>query len=109
MKISLGKFYQEVTGSKTTARHSITTALDRWKIPYDADVGPGADAVDIAYLGAAKVSYSEEVAAGEHAKSEAQRQRYEREKKFEEKLQALAEAVGRIESVVSEIRRRLGP
>ena len=62
MKISLSKFYQEITG-KTTANLSTTTrALTRWGIPFDPNANK-VDRVEVRFLDAARVKWQEETAA----------------------------------------------
>lgn len=63
MKVSISKFYKEVTGKTTVNRGTCTLALARWGVPVD-DLGANVkgDAVDIAHLESAKKIHAAEVA-----------------------------------------------
>jgi len=55
MRVSLGSFYKEVTGTTTCARATTRAALKRWGIPFDEPTDRrGARAVDIVHIETAK-------------------------------------------------------
>ena len=64
MKVSISKFYKEVTGKTTVNSATCTAALERWGVPFDdmASKTKG-DAVDVSHLELAKKVYATEVAA----------------------------------------------
>jgi hypothetical protein len=67
MKISLSKFYKEVTSSTTVNRKTTEAALRRWKIPFDHK-SKANDVVDADHLPTARALW-----AAEKAKQAAQR------------------------------------
>ena len=64
MKVSLSKFYREVTGTTTVNRSSVVAAMTRWNVPYD-EGNPKGDVVDVMHLPAASLQWREEQAARE--------------------------------------------
>lgn len=63
MKISVSKFYQEVTKSKTANSVVCQPALERWGVPFTK--GIKGDAVDASYLDVAKAKWEAECAERE--------------------------------------------
>jgi hypothetical protein len=68
MKVSLTKFYQEITGASTANRSVTEAAMQRWNVPYEISEGSKGDAVDVVYLEPARKAY-----AAERAESDARR------------------------------------
>jgi hypothetical protein len=68
MKISLSKFYKEITGKTTVNRSTTTGALTRWGVPFE-DNSAKADVVDIVHLEGAKATYAAEQAVKEAARA----------------------------------------
>jgi len=68
MKVSLTKFYQEITGSSTANRSITEAAMQRWGVPFEIAEGAKGDAVDVVYLEPARKAY-----AAERAELEARR------------------------------------
>ena len=66
MKISVSKFYQEVTKSKTANSVVCQPALERWGVPFTK--GIKGDAVDASYLDVAKAKWEAECAEREKRK-----------------------------------------
>lgn len=64
MKVSMSKFYKEVTGSNTANRVVTQKALERWGVPYDQfDNGAKkGDAVDVTFLEQAREKWKSESA-----------------------------------------------
>jgi hypothetical protein len=119
MKVSLTKFYHEVTGNSTTDKKLSIACLDRWQVPYDKDAGKR-DVVDVKYLGQAAIAHK-----AEQDEREAKRKAREPKPKAEEhhmirdevlqklddietRQKAMAVAVGRLESIVNRIGVELG-
>jgi hypothetical protein len=67
MKISLSKFYKEVTGTSTVNRATTTAALARWGVPFDDNTAKS-DVVDIVHLASATATHAAEKAAREAAR-----------------------------------------
>jgi len=72
MKISMSKFYREVTNTSTVNKHTIVPALIRWGVPYD-DTEAKRDCIDIVHLETAKKLWASEQAAKALAREKAPR------------------------------------
>jgi len=68
MKVSMTKFYREVTGRTTANRATTGAALTRWGVPFTERAGGKGDVVDIAHLESARAKWQQEVANGEARK-----------------------------------------
>jgi hypothetical protein len=108
MKVSLSKFYQEVTGTTTATRTTTGAALKRWGIPFD-EAAAKSDAVDVAHLADAKAKHAEEVAAKAMKQAAKPRPTVAREEwdALVERVEAIAQAVGRIEAAVAKLSKAL--
>ena len=72
MKISMSKFYREVTNTSTVNKNTIVPALIRWGVPYD-DTEAKRDCIDIVHLETAKKLWASEQAAKALAREKAPR------------------------------------
>jgi hypothetical protein len=110
MKVSMSKFYKDVTGRTTANRKTTANALKRWNVPFDEAAGT-TDVVDVAHLSLARAAWEVELkeqaaktgnpAGGTLLTRMAALE--QRLANMESLIDAVASAIGRIENQVNRI------
>jgi hypothetical protein len=109
MKVSMTKFYNEITGSRTGNKTVIGPALERWGVPFDQPNGISGkgDAIDVKWLEVAREKYAAEVAARKERIAKVQTQ-----KQAKRAVAAVADADGlallvRLDDNMKDLNRKL--
>lgn len=63
MKVSISKFYTEVTGLNAPSKDRSIESLKQWDVPLPENPWSHANCVDVAYLDIAKAKYKQELEA----------------------------------------------